>query len=121
MTRYLWLAAGHVALAVGVVGLFLPVLPTTPFLIVAAYCYGRGSKRFEAWLLGNPRLGPLIRDWRQHGVIPPRAKILASIMIGLSIAYVQTRQTVPLPAKIGMLAVTLPALGYILSRPSRPC
>lgn len=121
MTRWLWLLAGHVALSVGFVGIFLPVLPTTPFVLVAAYCYGRGSARFEAWLLAHRRLGPLIADWRQHRVIPLRAKLLASLMISASITYVVTRPTIPVVGKLAMLAVTLPVLGYILSRPSRPC
>lgn len=118
---WFWLSLGHLAVGLGVVGVFLPLLPTTPFLLVAAYCYGRGSARFERWLLNHPRLGPLIQAWRAHRVIPAKAKLLAGLMISLSMLYVLTRTTIPMVGKIAMCGVTLPVLGYILSRPSRPC
>ena len=121
MRPWLWLALGHSALGLGVVGIFLPLLPTTPFLLVAAYCYGRGSPRFEAWLLTHPRLGPVIQEWRQNRIIPLKAKLLASLMISLSIMYVMSRATIPMIGKAAMLGITVPVLGYILSRPSRPC
>lgn len=82
--RPLWLVGGALALVLGVVGIFLPLLPTTPFVLLAAFCFARGSARWEAWLLNHPRLGPLVRDWREHRAVPLRAKQLASVMMAAS-------------------------------------
>ena len=79
--RALWLSAGLVALLLGVVGIFLPLLPTTPFVLLAAFCFSRGSARVEAWLLAHPRFGPAIADWRSRRAIPLRVKQLAWTMM----------------------------------------
>ena len=85
--RLLWLSAGALALALGVLGIFLPLLPTTPFVLLAAFCFSRGSERWEAWLLGHPRLGPLVQDWRRYRAMPLRAKQLATLMMTLSCTW----------------------------------
>lgn len=85
--RALWLAAGGFALAAGIVGIFLPLLPTTPFVLLAAYCFSRGSARCERWLLEHPRFGPMVRDWRTHRAIPLRAKQLATVMMAFGSAW----------------------------------
>lgn len=85
--RALWLAAGTLALATGIVGIVLPLLPTTPFVILAAFCYTRGSERWERWLLEHPRFGPMLRDWRARHVIPWRAKLLAWVMMAVGSAW----------------------------------
>lgn len=82
--RLPWLLAGGLSLLLGVIGIFLPLLPTTPFVLLAAYCFARGSARCEAWLLGHPRFGPMVRDWRAHRAVPLRAKQAAWIMMTLS-------------------------------------
>ncbi len=82
--RRAWLAAGFVSLAVGIVGIALPLLPTTPFVLLAALCFSRGSARWERWLLAHPRFGPMVRDWRAHRAIPLRAKQLAISMMAFS-------------------------------------
>ena len=79
--RALWLSAGVLALATGIVGMFLPLLPTTPFVLLAALCFSRGSERCERWLLEHPRFGPMVRDWRANHAIPWRAKQLAWAMM----------------------------------------
>ena len=80
----LWLLAGALALLAGVIGIFLPLLPTTPFVLLAGFCFSRGSARWEAWLLTHPRLGPMVRDWRATRAVPLRAKQLATVMMTLS-------------------------------------
>jgi uncharacterized membrane protein YbaN (DUF454 family) len=82
--RALWLAGGGVALATGVVGIVLPLLPTTPFVLLAAFCFARGSERYEHWLLTHSRFGPMVRDWRANRAVPLRAKQLAWGMMLLS-------------------------------------
>jgi uncharacterized membrane protein YbaN (DUF454 family) len=81
--RALWLLAGGGSLLLGVIGIFVPLLPTTPFVLLAAFCFSRGSARCEAWLLNHPRLGPMIRDWRATRAIPLRAKQIAITMMAL--------------------------------------
>lgn len=82
--RGLWLAAGAVSLAVGLVGVVLPLLPTVPFVLLAAFCFSRGSERCERWLLDHPRLGPPVRNWRQHRAVPRRAKLFATVAMLIS-------------------------------------
>lgn len=85
--RLLWGAAGALALATGIVGVFLPLLPTTPFVLLAAFCFSRGSTRCERWLLQHPRFGPMVRDWRRNHAIPLRAKQLAWAMMAVGSAW----------------------------------
>jgi hypothetical protein len=89
--RVLFLIAGSACVALGVIGLFLPLLPTTPFLLLAAACYARGSRRFYDWLLANRTFGPLIHEWRTHRSIPYKTKLsaiaLMSATLGVSIVF----------------------------------
>lgn len=82
--RVLLMLCGSVALALGVAGIFLPILPTTPFVLLAASCYAKGSPRFHAWLVGHRTFGPLILDWQTHRSIPLRIKWLAIASMVLS-------------------------------------
>jgi uncharacterized membrane protein YbaN (DUF454 family) len=85
--RKVWLAAGALALVTGMVGIVVPLLPTTPFVLLAAFCFARGSPRWERWLLRHPRFGPMVRAWRARRVIPLRAKQLAWTMMALGSAW----------------------------------
>ena len=85
--RVLWLLAGACSLLTGIVGIFLPVLPTTPFVLLAAFCFSRGSQRWEDWLLQHRRFGPMVRDWRANRAVPLRAKQLAWLMMTLGSAW----------------------------------
>lgn len=77
MRRPLFLAAGLASLGLGIVGAFLPGLPTVPFLLLAAFCFARGNPEWERRLLAHPRWGPPIRDWRERRAISRRAKVAA--------------------------------------------
>ena len=79
--RLLWTLAGALALVTGIVGIFVPLLPTTPFVLLAALCFSRGSARCERWLLEHPRFGPMVRDWRERRAVPLRAKQFATVMM----------------------------------------
>lgn len=83
--RWLLVTAGSVSLGLGVLGIFMPVLPTTPFLLLAAFCYARSSQRLYDWLLGTRHLGPYIRTWREKKAIPLRLKIWVLTLMTLTI------------------------------------
>ena len=76
--RWAWWLLAYVALGLGLVGIFVPGLPTVPFILLAAFAAARGSARLERRLLADPRFGPLIEDWRRHRSVPRRAKWVAS-------------------------------------------
>lgn len=118
--RWLWLGLGHAALILGIIGAFLPLLPTTPFLIFAAACYSRGSVRLEAWLLSHPRLGPPLQAWRRSGAIAPRVKIVAVGCIIVSGAYTLSLPHIPRFGKIGLIAVLASVVVFICTRPNHP-
>ena len=79
--RWLYLALGWVSLALAILGIALPLLPTTPLLLVAAFGFARSSERSYLWLTNHPRFGPPINDWRRHRAVSLRAKVLASVSI----------------------------------------
>jgi len=79
---YLLVAGG--SLVAGVVGMVLPLVPTTPFLLLAAWAGGRGSPRFQRWLCGHPYLGPPIQSWRREGAVSRSAKVIATLMLAAS-------------------------------------
>ena len=114
--RLIWIAAGTLALGLGMIGVVLPLLPTVPFLLLAAFCFARSSDRLHDWLLAHPVLGPPIEDWRNNGVIRRRAKIIASASIlatiGISL-WLQVGSTVLAIQAVVLLAVTI----FIWSRP----
>ena len=116
--RIVYLCFGFLMLGLGIIGAFLPVMPTTIFIIFAAWFFARSSPKFEARLLADPRFGPLVINWRQRGAIPPRAKLYACI--GMTAGY----GLFWLGAKPGwLLAITvtvfmLGSAAYVLSRPS---
>ena len=78
---------GVVSLALGVAGIFLPLLPTTPFLLLAAWLFVRSSPRLYAWLMNHPRLGEYIRNFRENRAIPMRVKIVSVAMVWLTIGF----------------------------------
>lgn len=94
MGKSLWIVGGTVCVGLGVMGLFLPVLPTTPFLLLAAFCYGRGSKRFYDWLVDCSWVGGYIRSYREGRGIQLKQKVLTIVLlwltIGLTIGFVET-------------------------------
>jgi uncharacterized membrane protein YbaN (DUF454 family) len=109
---------GWVNVGLGVAGLFLPVMPTTVFLLIAAWAFSRSSVRFHRWLYNHPRLGRSIRAWHQHRVIPLRAKVLAVAMMATSVAILAlfVAEHWALPVGVGALLAVIAA--YIVTRPS---
>jgi uncharacterized protein len=114
--RRLLLLIGWLFVVIGAVGLVLPGLPGTLFLILAAACFTRSSPRFEKWLLDHPRLGPSVRRWRATGAIPRAAKWIACLsMTGSWLVLLAT--DAPAYAKAGTALIMLLAAGYLVTRP----
>jgi uncharacterized membrane protein YbaN (DUF454 family) len=78
---------GTLCVVLGVIGIFLPVLPTTPFLLLAAWCYARSSKRYYNWLISNKTFGKYIKDYREGKGIPNKAKITAVTLLWITILF----------------------------------
>lgn len=116
--NFLFLVAGWIFVALGIIGLFLPVMPTTPFLIAAAYFFSRGSPKWHRWLITRPILGKLLDDWEKDGIIPRRAKAVSVFMIVVSFLSMFWLINAPLWARMAMLTVGVLVSGFILSRPS---
>ncbi|MCX7544859.1 YbaN family protein [Marinicella gelatinilytica] len=114
---FYWLIA-VLALVLGLIGVVLPLLPTTPFLIVALWAASRCSPRLANWLENHPRLGPVLRNWRDHRAIPTTAKVLACVMMSLSFGVVWYRGASTTVLVI-VFMVIISLMAYILSKPSK--
>ncbi len=84
LTRLGWWLLAYASLGLGLIGIFVPGLPTVPFVLLSAFAAARGSERLHAWLLAHPRFGPAIGDWQAHGAVSRKAKRLATAMMTLS-------------------------------------
>lgn len=117
--RLLWLTLGFAFLGTGLLGVVLPVVPTTPFLLLAAGCFARSSPRLHRWLLHHPTFGPPVRNWEEHGAISRRAKRLA---VGSMAAVLALSAVIGLSWTILGLQAALIAVGsaFVLSRPDGP-
>ena len=117
MARYFWLALGIVALGLAILGAALPLLPTTPFLLVAAFAFAQSSERLHTWLVEHPRLGPLIADWQREGAIAHRAKALAILAMIAAFTI-----SVAMGASETLLLVQAAVLGlagvFVVTRPA---
>jgi uncharacterized membrane protein YbaN (DUF454 family) len=118
--RPLFFALGWLFFAVGFVGVFVPVLPTTPLMILALWCFSRSSKRFHNWLYTHRLFGPPLQQWEEHGVIPPVAKYVAVVFMSLSLVYLYGFLITPVWVKVVMTATIAFGLWFILSKPSNP-
>ncbi|MEW5974596.1 MAG: YbaN family protein [Acidobacteriota bacterium] len=118
--KIIHLLCGFACLGLAVLGAFLPLLPTTPFVLLAAYFFSKGSRRWHAWLMNHATFGPLIRDWQEHGALQPKTKTVAIAGMALVMAYPIGFQPIPWPFKVGMSVIFVSVSAFILSRPSRP-
>lgn len=115
--RRLWLLLGLATTAMGIAGTVLPLVPTTPFLLVASFAFARSSPRLHGWLTEHPRMGPFLENWRLHGQIERRVK--AAAMVAIVAAFVITWLLGFGPTVLVAQAVVLTAVStFILTRPS---
>jgi hypothetical protein len=120
MMRPLLFILGWLFFGLGFIGVFVPVLPTTPFMLLALWCFSRSSNRFHKWLYTHKYFGPPLQLWEEHRVVPLKAKYIAiSFMIG-SLVYVFVFSSTPVWAKVLMSASMAFGAGFILTKPSFP-
>lgn len=119
--RAIYSTLGIIFVIIGAIGIITPLLPTTPFLLLAAACFARGSQRFHQWLMTHPTLSKPILDWQQSGVIRMPAKILSTIFIAVNLAFpLFIIGSISTQMKILTVIVGAGVLGFIWSRPSKP-
>ena len=118
ISKPVFMLLGHLATALGVIGIFLPLLPTTPFLLLASYCYSKGSENFHRWLLNHKHLGPPIKNWERYGSIPLKVKAFVIPFILLNLGYVMVFVQVNYAIKGIVAVICLCVIGFIASRPS---
>lgn len=116
--RLLYLICGMIFVTLGFAGIFLPVLPTTPFMIAAAACFAKSSRPLEIWLVSHKKFGPIITNWRERGTIPVSAKKAAvcGCAVGFLLFLYINRLGPLLIAPVAALMVC--GISYVLTRPS---
>jgi uncharacterized membrane protein YbaN (DUF454 family) len=116
----MWSVLGWFFVVLGAIGAALPILPTVPFLIVAAYCFEKGSPKVHQWLISHPTFGPPLVNWRNHGVIRPKAKAFSTICITFSVLYVIFFRELSPWIKVVVAGSCLAVVVFILSRRNSP-
>lgn len=96
------------------------MIPTTPFILLAAWCFSKGSERMHRWLLEHRTFGPMVRDWERHGVIRRRAKMLATAVIVPLVSYMTLFTDAPVWTVVVTIVLAVFGLGFVWTRPSRP-
>lgn len=119
LRSFVYTSTGHALLVVGVVGMFIPVFPSTPFVVMAVVCYERGSSRFHVFLVEHKYIGPHLQNWQENRSIPLYVKIMSTSMIAVGITW--TWFTVPsFWAKFLFTLVGASVAAYLLTRPTAP-
>ena len=118
--RAFWVTLGVISLVLGFIGIFLPLLPTTPFVLLAAACFARGSEKFHHWLITHERFGPLVRDWQAHRSIPFRAKCLALSMMWTSMSITAWLLRARPVSSLTLIAIGIAVTVWMVRLPTRP-
>ena len=119
MKRITLLFLGWLCVGFAFIGIFLPGIPTTPFLIVASRAFAQSSKKFHTWLLNHKKFGPILRNWESHRVVPRKAKILMVILQTLAVfLFHYSLQNIYLT--IGLIVLLFFVAKYVMSIPSAP-
>ncbi|MDR7135467.1 uncharacterized membrane protein YbaN (DUF454 family) [Lysobacter niastensis] len=117
--RWAWWLLAYAALALGLVGIVVPGLPTVPFVLLSAFAAARGSQRLHAWLLAHRQFGPMIRDWQAHGAVSRRAKLLAVTMMSACVVILFLTAPRTWMAATGTAIMAVVAV-WLWSRPEPP-
>ncbi|MEO9273409.1 YbaN family protein [Marinomonas sp. 5E14-1] len=116
--RILYLMLGWLSLITGIIGIFLPLLPTTPLVLLAAWCFSKSSDRFHAWLLNHKFFGPIVKDWQSSDGIPKRSRNRAIIFMwaGMAISITLVWR---FWATMGLIFIGICVSIYLLRMPLR--
>lgn len=118
--RAMYLGLGWGFFGLGLIGAFLPVLPTTPFMILALGAFSKGSERLRLWLYHHPTFGRPLQRWEEHRVIPTTAKMAAIGAMSASLGYLSFFTTVSTPVLAVTGGIMLIGAGYVLTKPGKP-
>ena len=118
--KQLLFLSGCLSLALGFIGALLPIVPTTPFLILAAYCFSKSSPRVHSWLTGLPYFGDAIIDWETNKVIRPKAKLLSVFVIVLVFSGSIFLTNIHNGLKVMLVCIAIGCIAFITTRKSRP-
>lgn len=119
MWRWLLIGAGWLSVGLGTVGVVLPVLPTTPFMLLAAACFAKSSPRFHRWLLSTKLFGPLIENWQRERYIKPRSKTVALVVVAVTFS-ISLLSVEPLPLKVMLVCIWAVCTFFIGRLPTVP-
>jgi uncharacterized protein len=120
VVRGAWISLGFVFIGLGFAGVLLPLIPTTPFVLLAAYCFSRSSPRFYAWLLRHRVFGKLIRDWRAGRGIEMRTKVTAVVLIVVTIGSTAVFFVSSPLLRLMLLAIGVSVILFLLTRRTAP-
>ena len=118
MKRIILISLGWLCVGLGFVGVFVPGIPTTIFLIIALWAFTKSSEKLRHWLLNHKRFGPILNNWQQHKVVPRRAKILMVVLMSLAVVlFYYSLQNLYLT--IGLIIILVLVAIYVISLPSK--
>ena len=118
MKRIILISLGWLCVGLGFVGVFVPGIPTTIFLIIALWAFTKSSEKLRHWLLHHKRFGPILNNWQKHKVVPRRAKILMVVLMSLAvILFYYSSQSLILT--IGLIIILVSVAIYVISLPSK--
>lgn len=114
-----WFVFAWISFGLGAFGAFVPIIPTTPFMILAAYLFSKSSPRFHAWILSLPIAGPAVSEWNNYRVVRTRAKILCATMILISLTLIWLKAGVPDALKIILTIILVSVCTFVITRKSK--
>ncbi len=117
--KVIWFVCAWLSFALGVFGAFVPIIPTTPFMILAAFLFSKSSPKFHAWMLSLPIAGPAVREWGDHRIVRTRAKILCATMIVISLTLIWWKAAVPVVLKIILTIILVSVCTFVITRKSK--
>lgn len=118
MKRTILISLGWLCVGLGFVGVFVPGIPTTIFLIIALWAFTKSSEKLRHWLLNHKRFGPILNNWQEHKVVPRRAKILMVVLMSLAVVlFYYSLQNLYLT--IGLIIILVSVAIYVISLPSK--
>ena len=120
MKKFLLMTAGWLSLITGLIGIVLPLLPTTPFVLLSAYCFSRSSDRLHRWLTSHPWFGPAILQWQRTRTVNRKVKTRALFLILLTFTITLIVTPVPLFGKAALVLLALILMGFVARLPEPP-